>query len=327
MHDEKGYDTKPDVASFNIVITAISRSGRDDAPMQAERVVQMMQERENTKPDTITFNAVLNAWSQSSKKSAPARAQHILEFLIKHPKLEPDIVTFSTTMNAWARSKDAEKVQKTKELLDRLLTMYEEGDRPKSLKPTSVPFNTLINACGFPNPNATEEERKHFLQIAASTYGRLRNYKGARPDTVTYGNMLKCIGKLLPMGDTRIKLARQIFDQCVSDGLVGYLVWDEMTQTVPFDALEPILPVPLLEGLEVGEDIDHSRLPRRWRNNVPLKQDRIKKEQKMLVLKKELGAKEKPRGMRKGRIKRIGLQYTAHGENSWGAGGGGSGIP
>ena len=92
------------------------------------------------------------------------------------------------------------------------------------------------------------------------------------PDTVTYGNMIKVLANLMPVGEARSKMALQIFQRCCGEGLVGPLVWNEVRRAVPKRVLDQII-LPRLGGgnldskTTVGQVMVH-HLPREWRRST-----------------------------------------------------------
>jgi hypothetical protein len=53
------------------------------------------------------------------------------------------------------------------------------------------------------------------------------------PDTVSYGNLIKCFANLMPQGKARNDMTMQVFNKCCEEGLVGELVWNEVRRAVP----------------------------------------------------------------------------------------------
>jgi hypothetical protein len=105
----------PDASSFSTVILAWSKSGHAEAPEQAEKLLQQMQEFyevtgfQSVQPNTQTLTSVLDCWAKSKLEHAPERAETILRrmqerYQAGNDRVKPNTVTFNTCMNAWARS-------------------------------------------------------------------------------------------------------------------------------------------------------------------------------------------------------------------------------
>jgi len=101
------------------------------------------------------------------------------------------------------------------------------------------------------------------MQIAVETFKRMRQQYNVRPDTVSYGNILKCTANLVPPGRVRVEMALQLFESCCREGLVGDLAWNEVRRAVPANELQDRLGL----SRSVG-DLRLQDLPRDWRCNV-----------------------------------------------------------
>jgi hypothetical protein len=280
---ESSYDTNPDVVSYNTLLSAWSHSGHMKAAPQAEKILQEMIQahqkdpQKAPSPNTVSYNSVLHAWSRSSLPGAAQRAQSVLDFMIRASRkgtnvtdIAPDIYSFTSALNAWAKSKELDKAVHARDLLQTMLNMHDQSHRAE-LQPTHVPFNALLNACAFSALGTSEAERRQALQIAVSTFSKLRHYTG--PDTVSYGNLLKCIANLMPVGaQHRHDMALQIFRQCCDDGLVGELVWAEIQRAVPPRVLRT-----KVVGATPGATF--RSLPRAWKCNVLRNQNKKAQEE------------------------------------------------
>jgi hypothetical protein len=172
--------------------------------------------------------------------------------------IAPDAISFGSVLDAWAKSKEPNKSAQCRDLLDRLLQLY-NTTKDKALQPTPHTYNAVLNACAFSALGTSVDEQREALQIAVQTFSSMRKSE-TPPDTVTYGNMLKCLANLMPEGDVRTNMALQIFDKCISDGLVGGLVWNEVRRAVPAKQLAKVYN---LSG-PIGS-IQVRELPKKWR--------------------------------------------------------------
>lgn len=262
-----GHDTRPDIVTYNTVLSAWSHSGHTNAAPQAEKLVQEMmklskESDEAPSPNAVSYNSILNAWSKSSLPGAALRCKRVLDYMIKVPNenVKPDMISFTTVMDALAKSKESNKALRCSELLARMSAFHRATGRIE-LKPNAYAYNVVLNACAFSAMGTPLEEQREALQIAVSTFTSMRK-SGVSPDTVTYGNMLKCLANLMPQGNMRSKMALQIFDRCTEDGMVGALVWNEVRRAVPTKTLDSTYSLKKSVGrLEVRD------LPRRWRES------------------------------------------------------------
>lgn len=268
---------EPDIITYNSVLSAWSKSGHVNAAQQAERILQEMMTTAKVKetaprPNTVSYNTVLHAWSKSTKPMAVQRASTILEYMIRSQDPKPDIYSFTSVLNVLAKSKQQpDKALQARKLLDTLLQLSEQR---QDLEPSNIAFNTVLNACAF-SASFDEDTRRQALQIAVSTFAQLRSFTGkCRPDDITYGNLIKVIANLLHDNRTkRQQLALTVMRQCMEDGLVGDMVWQELPRCITQKALRNLLPTALQEKETPIELVD---LPRKWRRNAKIKAQRKK---------------------------------------------------
>lgn len=154
----------------------------------------------------------------------------------------PDVYSFTSVLNAVAKSKDPDKACRARDWLDRLIQLQETDSRwqrRSSLQLSQVPFNAVLNACAFSALGTTDEQQRQALQIAVHTFQRMRQEFNIAPDTVSYGNMIKCVANVMPSNNKRRSdMALQLFDKCCQDGLVGELVWNEIRKVVAAKILQ-----------------------------------------------------------------------------------------
>jgi hypothetical protein len=256
---------EPDIVTYNSVLSAWSKSGHMNAGPQAEQILkQLLQEGTClVEPNVVSYNSVLHAWSQSSQNpGAAARAQAMLNDMMDSLNIHPDVYSFTSVLNAWAKSKEPDKAVRAQQLLDRLLELHHEI--PKVLQLSAIPFNTVLNACAFSPPKF----QRPALQIAVSTFHQIPLY--TLPDTISYGNLLKCCTNLMPPGSTpRTEMALHIFEKCCHAGLVGDLVWNQVRKAVPpRTSLAKLCSL----GQSVAMSSSLQQLPPLWRRNCRDKQ-------------------------------------------------------
>jgi len=315
------YNIQPSTVAYNTVISAWAHSGHVNAALQAEKVLQQMhraareqqqqltdddddEEESRVLPNTISYNSVLHAYSKGLKNNGSnsfppeQRASKLLEFMIRsnNPRIRPDQISFTSVLNAWAKSKQPDRALQAKRILTSMLSMdylKPDSDNNNNFNPheklNAIPFNAVLNACAFsafgPNNERTPiEARREALQIAVSTMAQLRKVVG-KPDTVSYGNLLKCCSNLMDRSNQRTAMSMKIFQQCCNDGMVGELVWNEIRRAVPSKSLVVVLPEALRHSRGGMGSLQFSRLPRQWRRNVSHKMKRKPMAKKPLLSK------------------------------------------
>lgn len=236
----------PNVISYNTVLSI------QETAMEKERFLQNWRNKaevdESIPPPTrVSYNTVIHAWSSEGNLT---RAQQVLEFLKRHEKLKPDAYSFTSILDGWAKSKLPQKAQNAQKFLH---TMPREV-----LRTNIVPYNTVLNACAF-SAEAPKSEQRQALQIAVQLYKRLHQDGESlpQPDAITYGNMLKCIGYLVPP-KMKSEMAGPIFVTARQNGLVNEFVWKQAVHLVPGDLKAMSSAKKPLTELQVRD------LPREW---------------------------------------------------------------
>lgn len=267
------------------VLSAWSHSGHVNAAQKAEQILQSMVKEQGKNsnecpaPNTVSYNNVLHAWGRSSLESAVKRAEMILKYMVKSgdPTIAPDSYSFTTVINALAKSKKPNKAEKAREYLEMMLQIHVKTKR-ESLGPTQVPFNAVLNAAAFSSIGTPEDEQRMALKTAVETFTLMKKLS-VHPDMISYGNMLKVVANLVPMGKTRTAMSLQLFRTCCNDGLVGGLVWDEARRALPAKTLRELLRTKKpLAAIKI-QDLPNSwkkRLPRDQRMNLKSKKQKKK---------------------------------------------------
>jgi hypothetical protein len=263
---------QPDVSTYNSVLSAWSKSsGHMGAAIEAERILQEMitnakKDKLAPRPNTVSYNSVLHAWSKSQQEMTLQRASGILEYMIRSQDPAPDIYSFTSVLNVVAKSTHhPDKAVQAKTLLDTLIRLSKQR---QELKPSSIAFNIVLNSCAF-SASFDKETQRQALQVAVSTFALLRSPQvECKPDDVTYGNLMKAIGNLLPgRSAQKTKLAMTVMRQCMEDGLVGEMVWQELPRCISRKALNNLLPARLVD-IQETRPLELVDLPRQWRSNV-----------------------------------------------------------
>ena len=136
---------RPDVAAWNAVLMAWSRSGRN-ASVETERMLEKM--RTFAKPNIRSYNSLLHAYSQERDKMVVAL--ELLKWLedessisnSSETSLAPDIVSYNTILNALARDRSQWAAEKSTQLLQ---SVEDASSRPV---PDVVSYTSVIRAWG-----------------------------------------------------------------------------------------------------------------------------------------------------------------------------------
>lgn len=176
MLQNEDEEARPDVWSWNMVISAWSKSGHWEMTDRAESLVSRIEayhlecgRSEKTLPNTNTYNCLIACYGRSTIKDKASRAHAVLQKM-KMLQAEgnynqrPDAVTYNSVMNAYAKSNDEEAPQKVEALLREMHTLYEEtGDR--WLKPSSRSFNSCVSKISRAPNNARKQSHNSVVSL------------------------------------------------------------------------------------------------------------------------------------------------------------------
>lgn len=150
-------DSRPDVWSWNMVISAWSKSGDWNMTDRAEALVAEFENYHaecgnstKTLPNTNTYNCLIACYSRSGLREKAKIAHAILEKMKDRHQNQcmanqrPDAVSYNSVMSAYAKSKEKDAPQKVEELLREMYEAYERSGDPW-LKPSSRSFNTCVS--------------------------------------------------------------------------------------------------------------------------------------------------------------------------------------
>ena len=186
-------DVKPDIASYNSVLSCIANSRCDDATDRAEAILALLIGPYNgggevAKPATIasgtvmpnrfTFYYVLRAWEKSGDPIiSPSRAEAILRQMHNldaagFPDVIPDSYCYTSAISCVAKSEALDAADRAAAILKLMIDQYKAGDN--SAAPDVVVFNIVINICAKSKaPDAGD--------IADAVFGQMKAL-GIRPD-------------------------------------------------------------------------------------------------------------------------------------------------
>lgn len=172
--------TKPDIYSFNTVMSALVREGR---LVDAENIFAAMREND-VKPDATAYNTLLNAWIKSGAKDTRTRVESLYQRMKEDPDAKPDLFTMNTLLHFYSKSNNPEGAE---DLLRELCL-------PEStMKPDSVSFNIAISAW-------TSSKRLDAPGRAEAILSRMSEYgEKAAPNVITFNSIMNAWVKSRPL--------------------------------------------------------------------------------------------------------------------------------
>jgi pentatricopeptide repeat protein len=226
MHSlaELGYNTHPDVVSYNSLLNCFATSSQVNAPSKAFSALRRMEQLWangdlSAVPDASSYSAVCATWANAGLAEGAEKAEKVLRHMLLHrdQTIQSTSQVFNTVMVAYARQGDAPKVQKlfdewleTDNTYDSriyvtLLQAWSKAGNPESTASVLYELIRLFDSAAIRNPPTTQmfnavlqawlrSGRKHAeVQIKAgvdemsslATSGRFP----CAPDALTYSTL------------------------------------------------------------------------------------------------------------------------------------------
>lgn len=186
--DWKGGAPKPDVVSWNTVLSAWAKSNASDAGERVQALLARMYDPKTSPPvqaDIKTFNTVLACWARGGQAD---RCRALLEKMKEfHASGElhspPDLFSYATVTNACAKASRPEQAQ---ELVDEVYSLFMDGR--KEMKPSLTLLTTLMDA--WSRAGNVDQTRLLFRRINDLYHF---GFLDSGPDTAAYNIMLAAL--------------------------------------------------------------------------------------------------------------------------------------
>lgn len=191
-------NAKADVLSYTFVIVTLARSGEVDAAERAEKLLRSMKEQYDSgkrymKPTRVIYTHVMDAWVKSGRGvMASRRADALLKEMeeicaMGDSSLAPNIVMYNKVMSSWAKSGTRVAENMTVKYLDRM-TLLNGTEGEIQIRPNDRTFHTVIDAITNSQSETKAQKSLRILRRMDKLYQS--GYKGAKPNTLTYNNVL-----------------------------------------------------------------------------------------------------------------------------------------
>lgn len=190
-HMEKVYKVIPDTISHNILIDALSKSGRGDAPDKALGILSQMEgelRAGNTmvKPDNYSYTSVVDCITKADRPQAGKEALKVLDRMKQlHHEYggnEPSTELYNAVLNALARTRSTENASVAFQLLEE---MEEKG------LPDRVTYSTILKSCR----NGHEEYVLKAENMLARMAELGKQDTSLAPDSYTYTAVINVLSR------------------------------------------------------------------------------------------------------------------------------------
>ena len=200
----KNTEIVPCTKSFNLLLSAYSKSGIVDAGRRAESLLVKMQQLHvkdglSTQPDSISLGSVLHSWGRSRQKGAAEHAEKILRHSLTLPanqKMKPNTICFNSVIHAWAKCKEQPyqnegiAAERAEALLNEMWQRHESKNNDRSVRPDRITYTGCIAAWARSgHPHAAEKAQALLDDMLARSSNN--KYSDLYPDAVVYRTVQK----------------------------------------------------------------------------------------------------------------------------------------
>jgi hypothetical protein len=237
-------DVRPNVATYNAVINALSTSKfkRGETGANARKaealLVEMIRRSRNDgesslEPTVVTWGSVLRAYSLSGLPDSGEQAQRIVDMLENwyesgNTNVRPNVVCYTTVMSAWARGKAPARValKKVNETLTKLENLY-EATLDESLRPNKITYITAMDVYCRKCPDVAGSMAQNIVDHMIELYSKDIGYD--RPTRIVFNTLIHAWSR--SQEPDAAEMAEKIFSWLESQYSAGdeYVRPDEVT--------------------------------------------------------------------------------------------------
>lgn len=167
-------------------------------------------------------------------------------------RLTLDRHLYHVLLSGWARSHDKDAFKETVALFEKM-----KSSESADIQPVIRSYNWVIFAAGQ-TPTISEHEARFKFETAMNVFTETHQSGRVHPDALTYSNFLFVCATLLPQGEGRDKVARNVVTLCQNKGLMSPLMHESLSRYFPY----------VLRAVEKKEDVTSGSIPNHWQRNV-----------------------------------------------------------
>jgi hypothetical protein len=247
-YEKKDLSVLPDRVGINNVIHCWSGTRHNQAVENAEYLFRLMKRlsinHPQLSPDKFTYTSLLSVFSRNNYLANIApRAQ---KWFDSFDRIDVDQTTYNALLTVWSKSSKAEKVKRSREILDSMKMERISGVDS---------YNIVINTCA-----SSQENKSDALIAATDTFHELLALY--TPNAWSFITMSRAIHNLSSNTDEKIQLSRVLFSQACRYGLFSeqlmkeilFSVKDDEARKAIFESHDPLKP--------------YKDLPKQWKQNV-----------------------------------------------------------
>jgi hypothetical protein len=158
--DSGHIDCRPDVCSYQCLMTALSRTP-NLSPTRVEEILNQLRQNHLVEPNAHCYVAAIHAWGYSRELNKSRRAYELLLQLRKEyrksgqkPSLKPNVVAYTAVINACAMTMETDALAIAQLVMEEM--RYDSFD-----KPTFMTYAAFLHVLGSSVPFS--DQRRHLL--------------------------------------------------------------------------------------------------------------------------------------------------------------------
>lgn len=207
---------RPDNQTYTTMLKALSRSGRQDAPELAEKVMTLMKESSSCldlAPNFFTYTALMECWMRSGRPEAAQRTEALLEEMEirsrRDRSMAPLTASYNIVIQALAKEGDAIRAENIfQRMLERILqsaktnTSDSGGSSPSSFtlpiyaaRPDLGTCNAVLLAWARSKRKDAPERAEEILRNIITLSSNAKLLPDIKPSVVSYSIVLDCWAK------------------------------------------------------------------------------------------------------------------------------------
>ena len=218
--NEKFSECRPDIFSFNTVISAYAEKGEGE---KAESMLRLMGElhqlgMHDFEPDIISYISTLSAWykSRSNPYERAKQADKILNIILKQfnekeskSELKPHL--FVMAIKLWGKCKNEEGVLRTEKILSQM--------EQRSVKLNTIVYNAYLETIANSDMKNADAKAEEIIETMKKKH---QDGNAIKPDLVSYTSYIKTLFSNMPSKNYEkplrvIKTLEHEFDEGISD--------------------------------------------------------------------------------------------------------------
>lgn len=129
--------------------------------------------------------------------------------------------------------------------------------------PNVVCYTTVINCCAYSMSDTNE--RRDALEIFVETYKRVMDDANLQPNDGTFSAILLALQRLVPKGDKRVAIVKNVFKKCTDSGMCNDSVIRRLRPLLQKNELEQLLGA---DAVSPDGNVRFEMLPLEWKRKV-----------------------------------------------------------